>query len=443
MGNTTIIFGPPGTGKTTRLLGILKHEVDSGVPLDRIAYVSFTRKAVGVVMDRLGFTVEDAPWFRTLHSTCFKVTGCNKMNVMNASRYSDFGKKAGFSLSGYVNQNQGLVLKGDDDLAMLEQLYRNNREACEKYLDTVDYKRFVAYMGMYSQYKSQLGFLDFTDMLEQSLTCEPLDIDVAIIDEAQDLTSLQWRSAFHLFSKARRMYVGGDDDQAVYEFSGADVGVLLGLKGERVILDKSYRLPDNLVMYADDLARNIEKRVDKKYRGVGERVGVLEHVNDLDEVVYGMVDTRESWFVLTRNNFMISRIVDMLEQWRVWFKVKGTPYVSQDDMSIGYNDLPLSKRMYVDCMIKKYGDDYNLWPDPLVDVSTIHGVKGDEADNVVLMTDITKGVSRTLDICPDSEHRVFYVGFTRSRNRVFVVGETSRFSYPYLSWIGRDWVRHG
>ena len=40
-----IIFGPPGTGKTTRLLNIVEQELRIGVPPDRIAYLAFTRKA--------------------------------------------------------------------------------------------------------------------------------------------------------------------------------------------------------------------------------------------------------------------------------------------------------------------------------------------------------------------------------------------------------------
>ena len=46
------VIGPPGTGKTRRLLGEVQHYVREGMPLDRIGYFAFTRKAAGEARDR-------------------------------------------------------------------------------------------------------------------------------------------------------------------------------------------------------------------------------------------------------------------------------------------------------------------------------------------------------------------------------------------------------
>ena len=47
------LFGPPGTGKTTKLLKYVKTFLKLGTPIDKIGYFAFTTKAANEAIDRM------------------------------------------------------------------------------------------------------------------------------------------------------------------------------------------------------------------------------------------------------------------------------------------------------------------------------------------------------------------------------------------------------
>jgi len=62
-------------------------------------------------------------------------------------------------------------------------------------------------------------------------------------------------------------------------------------------------------------------------------------------------------------------------------------------------------------------------------ISTIHGAKGGEADNVVLCTDMAMRTYDEYQENPDDEHRTWYVAVTRAKNRLIILNPETNVCY--------------
>ena len=61
---------------------------------------------------------------------------------------------------------------------------------------------------------------------------------------------------------------------------------------------------------------------------------------------------------------------------------------------------------------------------PRIELSTIHAAKGGECQNVVLLTDLTKttvGNYEDTHNFQDDEHRLYYVGATRTKENLHII----------------------
>tara|TARA_Y100000356_G_scaffold16493_1_gene11691 strand:- start:54 stop:623 length:570 start_codon:yes stop_codon:yes gene_type:complete len=83
-----------------------------------------------------------------------------------------------------------------------------------------------------------------------------------------------------------------------------------------------------------------------------------------------------------------------------------------------FDNAPSKKVSYIRQM-RKNGEQLNK--KPRIILSTIHGVKGGEADNVVLLTDLSRQTLKEYERVPDDVNRLFYVGATRTKEHLHIV----------------------
>ena len=79
--------------------------------------------------------------------------------------------------------------------------------------------------------------------------------------------------------------------------------------------------------------------------------------------------------------------------------------------------------------MEKNGENVSPEVEPRIKLSTIHGAKGDERQNTVLMLDIDYNSFNAYQKDPNPEHRLFFVGITRTFENLYIVNPAGEYGY--------------
>ena len=427
----------------------------------------------------------DLPHFRTLHSMCFHSLGMSNADVFEGRKLMEFGDWIGVQLTqslrmddstlfGFTNGDRALHIENMARVMCvpLRELYDRNHDGLSwTFVDRIS-------RGL-KKFKEAKHLLDYTDMLEMFANGDwAPELDVLIVDESQDLSMLQWKVVDKLASRSSRTIVAGDDDQAIYRWAGAAVEHFVEMRGETRVLGQSWRVPTKIQELSDELIQKVKHRRNKEWRAKDSE-GEIERIASVFDVDYSGSDI----LVLARNVFSLRTLSNHLRRQGHQFDLRSTPSIKPalinsvrrwEDLRRGKEITVEEARILYEHMSSGKGvkrgfkkipgvdDDLvvnldwlkknaglqtdRVWYEALdripreetnyiraivqrgetlgksnIRLSTIHGSKGGEADHVILIPDMARRTHEEMMVNPEDEARVWYVGVTRTRQKLTLV----------------------
>lgn len=480
-----VLLSQAGSGKTRRLIEEVSKELETRRP-EEIAFVTFTRKGAeeGLrrVCSKLMLEPEDLPYFRTLHSLTFHALSLKAEQMFGRFDQRKFNKLYGYNVN-RCEMNNGKVSPTKDSVYL--EFYDMERSGAltSKQLVEADielgyYRQLVR---RYEDYKKQENLIDFFDCLIKYVeNGEALPCKIAMIDECQDITALQWKVIEKAFSKAEKIILAGDENQSIYQYSGARPDFLINMAKVFPVehLSVSYRIPQSVYRLAKAITDFIGDKTDKPFNPRLENPeGMIMQLNDIDRLrSFVNPDTLEddktncAWYILCRNNCFLDEPKAFLEENLIPYWTSDGFFMGGEIMKRlkdyenygleGYKDskkredfqrkfgiedfsAPFTetnlftegRKWVYASYIEKYGlkklEEMCSW-NPQVLVSTIHHVKGGEAENVAVMLDTTRKTKGNVFSDIDEELRILYVAVTRTKENLFLIDSKNGNGYDQI-----------
>lgn len=307
-----LIFAGAGSGKTRVITYRIARLIESGVPPYRILAVTFTNKAAREMKERVqqlvGEEIARSLWIGTFHAICSRLLRIDGKAIGISPQFVVYDDGDQMSMVKQILIQKNIDPKTIQPRAVLNEI----SHAKEQLLSPAEYKsktlnffeKTVA--EIYPIYQERLqaaNALDFDDILLYTVRLLQQSPQVrekyserflhVLVDEYQDVNLAQYTIVQLLGARHNSITVVGDDDQSIYAWRGADVGLIRQFGSDHpdaviIKLEQNYRSTARILNAAYDVIKQNRDRTDKRLwtdQGEGARVTVTQAGSERDEAM--------------------------------------------------------------------------------------------------------------------------------------------------------------
>ncbi|MCR9292008.1 MAG: ATP-dependent helicase [bacterium] len=306
-----LVLAGAGTGKTRTIIGRAKWLVSQGVTPERIAIVTFTRRAANEIRSRLrqsAGTEAAKSSTGTFHHLCLRIMsarrqwfGFENLTVMDRDDQTHLMRLVRGELVG-----KNAIVPQAAQLISYYSYARNTNQPAIDYLrkfselDESTQQTVLKIFAAYRMRKQSRAYMDYDDILHRFAKVLHDDATVrkrvcsrydhVLVDEMQDTNPLQWL-ILQSFAEYCHLFCVGDDAQSIYAFRGADFRNVHSFderleNSQTLKLEQNYRSTQPILDVANWLLAQSPLGYEKHLRaarGDGVCPQLLDFDSDLEE----------------------------------------------------------------------------------------------------------------------------------------------------------------
>lgn len=280
------------------------------------------------------------------------------------------------------------------------------------------YKLAIPLIRRYNSYCVNKSYLDFNDLISRTISLLRNNPDVMnhfhnnikylLVDEFQDVNSIQVDLIKMLLTDRTQLFCVGDDWQSIYGFRGSNVSYIVEFEkhfseSETIKLNLNYRSTQNIVGASNEVIKHNKFKVEKEL--------VASRISENKIVIFSGNEDEEE-----KVEFCLKEVQNLINQG-----------IQEDEILFLYRRTKMFyeySKAFKEAGINIYG-------------KTIHGSKGLEA-RVVFIVGLTEGAGGfpdiwlndrifqvikkgDYDLLMEEERRLFYVALTRAKERLYLI----------------------